>query len=151
MIKTSYFWKATHEPEPNETYISISRSKLKGAENLSEYPDLMPNWDIINKAHQKGYNEESFLEYRDAYFAQLDNLDANKVYNDLDNCVLICFESSNDIYSGKKFCHRRMVAGWLEEKLGIIIPEETRNNTNIIVPAIYRTTLYSELTRKEVH
>lgn len=145
MIKTTYFWKATHEPDTNETYVSISRQKMRGAETMGEYPDLMPSWDIIQKAHKLGYNEESFLAYRDAYFAQLDKLDAHKVYNDLQDCVLVCFESSNDLYTGKKFCHRRMVAGWLEEKLGIEVPEETRTGHYVKVPAIYRNTTYSEL------
>lgn len=27
MIKTTYFWKATHEPNTSETYVSISRQK----------------------------------------------------------------------------------------------------------------------------
>lgn len=65
--------------------------------------------------------------------------------NDLKDCVLVCFESSNDLYTGKKFCHRRMVAGWLEEKLGIEVPEETRTGHYVKVPAIYRNTTYSEL------
>ena len=145
MIKTSYFWKALHEPNTSETYVSISRQKMKGAETMGEYTALMPTWDIICKAHKLGYNEESFLAYRDAYFAQLDKLNAHDVFNDLQDCVLVCFESSMDIYTGKKFCHRRMVAGWLEEKLGIIIPEETRNKQHIVVPAIYRNSTYQQL------
>lgn len=38
-----------------------------------------------------------------------------------------------------------MVAGWLEEKLGIEVPEETRTGHYVKVPAIYRNTTYSEL------
>lgn len=57
---------------------------MRGAETMGEYQVLMPSWDIIQKAHQLGYNEESFLAYRE----QLDKLDAHKVYNDLQNCVL---------------------------------------------------------------
>ena len=144
-MKTTYFWKAVNEPVTNETYVSISRQKMRGAETMREYPALMPSWDIIKKAHQLGYNEESFLAYRDAYFAQLDKLDARKVYHDLQNCVLVCFESSTDLSTGKKFCHRRMIAGWLEEKLGIKVPEETRRGRCVEVPAIYRNTTYKEL------
>ena len=32
MIKTSYFWKAKHEPDTSETYVSISRQKMRDAE-----------------------------------------------------------------------------------------------------------------------
>lgn len=145
-MKTSYFWKATHEPDTSETYVSISRTKMKGAEMMGEYPALMPNWDIVKKAHELGYNEESFLAYRDAYFAQLDQLDPWKVYDDLKDCVLVCFESPKDLAVGAKFCHRRMVAGWLEEKLGIVVPEKVRSkDKNLVVPAVYRTTTYAAL------
>ena len=114
---------------------------MKGAELLGEYPALMPSWDTINKAHAMGYNEESFLAYRDTYYKQLDSLDPQKVYNDLQNCVLVCFESPKDLASGAKFCHRRMVAGWIEEKLGIVVPEQTRYKDRFLtVPAIYRDT-----------
>lgn len=138
-MKTSYFWKATHEPDTNSIYVSISRQKMKGAEMLSEYPALMPDWDIIRIAHEMGYNEESFQLYKEAYFKQLDTLNPHKVYEDLKDCVLVCFESSKDLAAGKKFCHRRMVAGWIEERLGILVPEETRNvDKHLIVPTIYR-------------
>lgn len=138
-MKTSYFWLATHEPNQNERYVSISRQKQRGAESIPEYLALMPSWDIINKAHEMGYSHESFLLYRDAYYAQLDKLDAQQVYNDLKDCTLVCFESPKDLVSGKKFCHRRMVVGWIEEKLGIIVPEEVRvKDAGLVVPAVYR-------------
>lgn len=145
-MKTSYFWKATHEPDTSKTYVSISRTKMKGAETMGEYPDLMPNWNIVKKAHDLGYNEKSYLTYRDAYFAQLDKLDPWKVYEDLKDCVLVCFEAPKDLAAGTKFCHRRMVAGWMEEKLGIVVPEETRTkDKNLIIPAIFRDTPYEKL------
>lgn len=145
-MKTTYFWKATHEPNTSETYVSISRQKMKGAELLGEYPDLMPDWSIIRNAHAAGYNEASYLQYRDAYFAQLDKLDPQKIYNELKDCTLVCFESSKDLATGDKFCHRRMVAGWIEETLGIVVPEETRyKEKHLIVPTIYRNTPYSYL------
>lgn len=137
-MKTSYFWKATHEPDINSTYVSISRQKMKSAETMIEYPKLMPNWDIIRIAHSMEYNEQSFLLYKEAYFKQLNSLDPQEVYEDLKDCVLVCFESPKDLASGKKFCHRRMVAGWIEEKLGIIVPEETREVDKILtIPTIY--------------
>lgn len=30
-MRTTYFWKATHEPEPGVRYVSISRQNLRGA------------------------------------------------------------------------------------------------------------------------
>lgn len=145
-METTYFWKAMNEPATGTRYVSISRSKARGAESMPEYPALFPSWDIIKHAHTMGYNEASYYAYRDAYFAQLDKLDPVKIYNDLKDCTLVCFESTRDLANGVKFCHRRMVAGWLNEKLGITVPEETRHNNAIAiaVPAIYRNTPYNE-------
>lgn len=37
--------------------------------------------------------------------------------------VLCCYEPAADIQAGKLFCHRHMVAQWLEDKLGIVVKE----------------------------
>ena len=109
-MKTSYFWKATHEPISDVRYVSISRSTPPGVQYMLSYESLMLSWDL------------------------------EKVYEDLKDCTLVCFESSKDLATKKKFCHRRMVAGWIEEQLGIIVPEETREKEkDLIVPAIYRS------------
>lgn len=119
-MKTTYFWKAGHEPEPNTTYVRISQQPMTGIP-MPYAPALIPNWDIIRAAHAAGYNE-------------------------LKDCTLVCFESSKDLATGDKFCHRRMVAGWIEETLGIVVPEETRyKEKHLIVPTIYRNTPYSDL------
>lgn len=136
---TGYFWKATHEPTPGAIYVSVSRQKQRGAEAMPEYAELMPSWDLINLAHQGGYSKETFLRYRDGYYNQLSRLNASSVYNELKDCCLVCFESPIDIASGKKFCHRRMIAGWIESELGIIVPEDLRVKDNrLIVPAVYK-------------
>ena len=52
------------------------------------------------------------------YRKQLDALDAKQVAEHLGpNAILLCWESFN------VRCHRRLVAEWLEEKLGIVVPE----------------------------
>lgn len=138
-MRTTYFWKATHEPEAGAKYVSISRQNLRGAETMETYPALMPGWDIINMAHNLGYSEECLKKYREEYFKQLDGLDVRKVYEDLKDCVLVCFEAPKDLVTGKKFCHRRMVAGWIESEFGIVVPEEVREkDRGLVVPAIYR-------------
>lgn len=60
-------------------------------------------------------SRESFEAiYRD----QLDRLDAKKVYTDLGpDTVLLWYEKPGE------YCHRRLAAAWLEEKLGIQVPE----------------------------
>lgn len=139
-MRTTYFWKATHEPEPGVRYVSISRQKQRGAEDMEEYEPLMPSWDIINMAHEMGYSKECEEIYKQMYFKQLSQLDPKEIYEQFKNCTLVCFESSKDIASGKKFCHRRMFAGWIEQSLGILVPEETREKEkHLFVPAIYNS------------
>lgn len=57
-------------------------------------------------------------DYNLAFDAILATLDPTEIFTSLgDNAVLLCFESPNIA------CHRRRVAEWLENALGIIIPE----------------------------
>jgi uncharacterized protein (DUF488 family) len=56
--------------------------------------------------------------YREEYQKILDSLDPRQVYEDLgENSILICWEAPD------KFCHRRLVAEWLEKHLGVTVPE----------------------------
>jgi uncharacterized protein (DUF488 family) len=57
-------------------------------------------------------------EYRAAYQEILDRLDPRKVYQELgEDAILLCFEKAGE------FCHRRLVAEWLERELGVEVPE----------------------------
>ncbi len=57
-------------------------------------------------------------DYRVAYQEILERLDPRKVYEDLGpDAVLLCWEKPGE------FCHRRLVAEWLEIHLGIKVPE----------------------------
>jgi len=48
----------------------------------------------------------------------LDKLDPAMVYKDLgENAILCCWEGP------KKFCHRHLIARWLEKNMGITITE----------------------------
>ena len=135
-MKTTYFWKAEREPIPGIKYISIAHNK--DFIRMQSYDALIPSWDLINLVIENGYSNEILNIYKEAYYKQLMKLDPGKVYEDLHDCTLVCYESSKDIANHKKFCHRRMVAGWIEQELGIIIPEETRKcEDKLIIPAIY--------------
>lgn len=88
------------------------------------YPDLFPSWNIIQKAKDEDY--DSFEEYKNAYVNYLHTLDLKKVYEDLKDATLVCYESAKDLANGKKFCHRRILANVIKEKLGIEVSEELR-------------------------
>ncbi len=57
-------------------------------------------------------------DFDERYEAILAKLDPEEIFEALgDNSVLLCWESPN------VYCHRRRVAEWLENALGIVIPE----------------------------
>lgn len=68
-------------------------------------------------------------EYRRRYALQLDALGPRAVFEDLvalaggAEPVLLCWERKADIEAGRSFCHRRIVAEWLRERLGETVVE----------------------------
>jgi hypothetical protein len=68
-------------------------------------------------------------EYRRRYAEQLALLDPAAVWNELhalaggDEPVLLCWERKADLEANRVFCHRRIVAAWLEAPLGQIVAE----------------------------
>jgi uncharacterized protein (DUF488 family) len=87
-----------------------------------QYKKLAPKYDFFMKYKQDGdevYYTEQFQKL------VLDVLDPRLVFEELgENAILLCYEAK------KEFCHRRLVANWLEKNLGIKVPEldsETKN------------------------
>ena len=68
-------------------------------------------------------------EYRRRYDAQLAALDPREVFDALTALggdtepTLLCWERKADLEAGQAFCHRRIVATWLEKALGVTIDE----------------------------
>ena len=116
-MNTSYFasklWKGKNA-------VAISRG-IPGWYRGRVYKALAPSWELVN------IKDEDI--YRDRYKQQiLDRLDPIKVFEDLgQDAVLLCWERSGE------FCHRLLVAEWLEENLGIEVKElGVVNKANII-------------------
>ena len=107
-MKTSYFAKYKGN---NGISIAIKSPPYFEGE---EYPQLFPKWSFLKKY----LNDKDEIAYTIEYYKQvLNTLDVEKVYNDLSDKVLLCWEGSD------KFCHRRLVAEWIERKLNIVLPE----------------------------
>lgn len=65
-------------------------------------------------------------EYEKLYIQNtLGRLDPKNIYNMFKNNVLLCWEDPGE------FCHRRIAAKWLEESLGISVPEWTRQDEKL--------------------
>lgn len=107
-MKTSYFTKYRKDDG-----VSIALKSPIGFDGPT-YPDLFPKKSFLFKYKEDG-NEESYTK---AYHEQvLSRLDPQRVYEDLKDYTLLCWEGAG------KFCHRRIVAEWLENELGVDIPE----------------------------
>lgn len=99
--------------------IVISRSAPRGlAAGYKLYRPLNPGpW----------FNSVSRVEYIRRYNDILATLDPQKVWDELHvlaggaEPVLLCFERPP--FTEKNFCHRRMVAEWLRQELGMEVPE----------------------------
>ena len=67
------------------------------------------------------------MEFLELYRDILSRLDAAEIYGQLTDfgrpAVMLCWESAIDCHAGKTFCHRHLVAQWLEDQLGIEVLE----------------------------
>lgn len=122
-MKTGYFGKVKSYPK-DKGYKFISIARFNRFWKGEEFKPLAPPADIIK------IEDEEF--YTNLYYEKvLKKLDPQEVYNQLgDNAVLLCYEKWADIESGKTFCHRRIVAKWLENNLGVKVEELGNENKN---------------------
>jgi hypothetical protein len=107
-VKTSNFSRISRHPDDFKNSVSIALSAPKWYHGR-RYPALAPRPKMLK------LNEAT---YRVEYQKILDKLDPQKVFDDLgEDAILLCWEAPG------KFCHRRLVAAWLEKHLGITVPE----------------------------
>ena len=78
------------------------------------YPDLYPQWDFLEQYKIDGDEQKYTRAYYDLV---LNRLDPEKVYKGLKGFTLLCWEKPG------MFCHRRIVAQWIQDNLGIEVPE----------------------------
>jgi len=111
MIHTSYFANRKIR-ELGLRLVAISLSVPIGFKS-ERYLKLAPTREMISLAHD-GRTEEYTKQYTAQILSWLDPL---KVYEELDGSVLLCWEKAG------KFCHRQIVADWLEQATGKRITE----------------------------
>lgn len=106
-MQTSNFARSSNDPNA----VAISQGIPRWYKGR-RYMPLAPSWELI-----KIKDEEL---YRRAYYTEvLSKLDPKEVYDDLGpDAIMLCWESP------RKFCHRRIVAEWLGNALGITIDEK---------------------------
>ena len=109
-------------PVKGYRHVSISGNRGKDVNYDGEcYPKLAPKlsfWKIWHQNIGKISEEENNAFYIEQYYNQvLANLDPIQVIEDLKGAVLLCYEDNME------FCHRHIVAAWLELTLNIEVPE----------------------------
>lgn len=78
---------------------------------------LAPSWDLLNQ-YKKGTVSKSM--YKNEYIKLLEGrkLTPQIVYDSIPHeAILLCYERAGE------FCHRRILADWLENDLNVRIPE----------------------------
>ena len=115
MIYTSNYLEC--KPVDNIT-VSISGDRGKGALYKGRcFPKLAPKlsfWQVWHDNIDKISEEENNKFYIEQYYIEvLSKLDSKKIYDELNGSILLCYEDS------REFCHRHIVAEWLEISLGI--------------------------------
>ncbi len=132
MILTSYY-KGLDLVKHKDQVISISGDRGRGEKFTGEYyQPLAPKkdfWEIWHDNIGKISPAENTKYYIREYYEQvLSKLDVNKVYEELDNKILLCYEDP------RAFCHRQIVAAWFELYLGLEVPEvEDGKEGNLVV------------------
>ncbi|MBO5103241.1 MAG: hypothetical protein J6C13_04045 [Clostridia bacterium] len=115
-MKTGYFGKVRSYPK-DKGYRFVSIARFNKFWTGDEFEFLAPPAEIIKI-------EDGDLYTKLYYEKVLNKLNTQEVYNMLgDNAVLLCYEKWSDIKEGKTFCHRRIVAKWFEDNLGIKVEE----------------------------
>ncbi len=108
MQTCAFFSVLNRQNQYGERLVSIAFQSPR-AYRGRRYPALAPRREMLKLAE---------ATYRLEYQKILDKLDPQKVFADLgEEAILLCWEAPG------KFCHRRLVAAWLEKHLGVAVPE----------------------------
>lgn len=106
---------------PDHLRVGVSRGALRGTPaGYRRYIVLSPGaW----------FNSSTIPDYLKLYGAVLEQLSPERVVRDLLALdpgkvpVLVCYENPKSIAQGACWCHRHLVAQWLEDRLGIQVEE----------------------------
>jgi hypothetical protein len=103
---------------PSASPIGISRGTPRRVAGYHRVRALEPgNW----------FRSVNPARYVELYGEILHRLDPAEIFDRLiafgDHPVMLCWETASDCHSGKTFCHRHLVAQWIEDRLGVEVPE----------------------------
>jgi hypothetical protein len=112
-MQTSYFSNLRKFPCVTDLVSIAAKSPFEYIGR--EYKKLAPSWSIFKEYIETGDSGLYTHRFNNEILA---NLDPRTVFEELgDSAILLCYEKPG------KFCHRRLVAAWLHNNLGIIVEE----------------------------
>ena len=92
-------------------------------------------WQYYDQ-NPENLSEEELIDWyiEEFYTLRLRELDANNLLNTLkekfgEDIILLCHELPGGKINKEHFCHRRVIADWIELETGIIIPEVSIDST----------------------
>ena len=107
-VRTSYFRK--HKESDGVSIAIKAPSWFTGP----SYPYLYPKWSFLKQYKIDGDE----VAYTKAYHDEvLSKLEPSIVWEQLKDRTLLCWEKTGS------FCHRRIVADWLKQELGVEVGE----------------------------
>ena len=120
MIYTGYYAKVKNYKENGIEPVAIS-GKVPDFFEGTTYPDFAPRYETLQRWKNKEITNEGYTKEYKAYLNTLNKEEVEfdfQPYNTEENdCVLLCYEKSGD------FCHRHVLADWLEENFGFKVKE----------------------------
>jgi hypothetical protein len=111
-LYTSYYAKSGGNPNA----ISIS-AKAPPFFKGERYGKLAPTWDLLNAYKSGQVDERGYTEWYMRLLAER-KLTPQQVVDELkDGTIMLCYEKSSD------FCHRHIVAAWLQSGADVVVEE----------------------------
>ena len=114
-IYTGYFGQYEKYVEAGLTPVSIAGMAPCWYEDR-EWKFLAPNLSTFTKYKNGDYTE---FQYMDEYIPKLEKLDLDDLkrqIEELDNIIFLCYEKDG-------FCHRHLLADWLEAHTNYVVEE----------------------------
>ena len=120
MIFTGYYAKLNQYKNLGLEPIAISGKRPDFYEGLY-YSDFAPRYWMCQRWKDKDITNEGYTEEYKKYLDTLDKEEIRKDFKEYtvegNDIVLLCYEKSGE------FCHRHVLADWLEENFGWKIEE----------------------------
>ena len=115
-LYTSYYGKAARDPKALATSSKIPTYY----HNLQVFAALAPKWEFVLEQIKGTITWEDYVDRYMDLIVDKRGLKAENIVEMVDDgSIFLCYEKSEEM----AHCHRRLIAKWIEDGTGIIVPE----------------------------